>query len=477
MSDVRCLSFTLAVAVTLISAACREDNPLRPPTRLQADLLADAGPQFIGPYKVGHSTMTVVLTGSSGERRPLDVHLWYPADVGSHAAASATVYRSRLFGVPLILGTYDALSFEVPSSVAREDASIDQGGPRFPLLIWSHGAGGDAINYAFQEEAIASHGYVVVGLQHTGNGGDDFLVDAVNQAAGHTVLACLDNLPGPCAGDSFAKNIRDRVLDVSALITEFASNAHFGDRVDLERIGLIGQSRGAVTTIAAIAGSSTLGIAREPRVRAAFTMALGADAYSPSDFAGVSVPVVMMAGGSDEGTPAPVVRQLFDKLSNASRMFVVAANAEHRSFNSAYCAIMQAAGGIRVGNTRAILEEETVRRLAAIQSLGSTLDYCRYNFFVQPTDIRPLVQSITGISVTEALVPRTTDADQVTTLSSLLAVAFFDAALDQHGSDGLRFTRFLTPKYLTKHEPIVESAETVVVEGASCPEGQGCTGE
>ena len=477
MSGVRCFGFTLAAVIALISTACREDDPFRPIAGFQADLLVDAGPDFIGPHSVGHSTMTIVLTGSTGERRPMDVHLWYPADGGSHVASSPTVYRSRLFGIPLIPGTYDASSFEVPSSVAREGPAVDQAGPRFPLLIWSHGAGGDAINYAYQEEALASHGYVVASPQHTGNGGDDGLVDALNLAAGHVVLPCLDNLPGPCAGDSFAKNIRDRVRDVTALINELATSAPFGDRVDLERIGLIGQSRGAVTTIAAIAGNSTLGIAREPRIKAAFTMALGAEAYSPADLAGVSVPVLMMAGGSDEGTPPVTVRQIFDRLTNTSRMFVVVSNAEHRSFNSAYCTIMQAAGGVRVANPRAFLEEETVRRLAAVQSLGSALDYCRYDFFVQPADIRPLVQATTGIPVTEALVPRTTDADQVTTISTKLAVSFFNATLDQNRAKGLRFTRFLTPKYLMHHEASVEAAETIVRGDASCPPGQGCTQE
>jgi len=475
--DTRRLAFALAVAIALVSTACRDASSVGSTPGLQADLVADAGPDFIGPHNVGHSTMTIVLTGSTGERRPVDIHLWYPADGGSHAAASPTVYRSRLFGIPLIPGTYDASSFEVRSSVAREGPAFDERGPRFPLLIWSHGAGGDAINYVYQEEALASHGYIVASPQHTGNGGDDALVDALNLAAGHVVLPCLDNLPGPCAGDSFAKNIRDRVRDVSALINEFTTSPPFGDRVDLERIGLVGQSRGAVTTIAAIAGSSTLGIAREPRIKAAFTMALGAEAYSPADLAGVSVPVLMMAGGSDEGTPPATVRQVFDRLINTSRMFVVASNAEHRSFNSAYCTILQAAGGVRVANPHAFLEEETVRRLAAVQSLGSALDYCRYDFFVQPADIRALVQATTGIPITEALVPRTTDADQISMISTKLALAFFAATLDENGTDGLRFTRFLTPKYLMQHEAIVAAAETIVQGEASCPPGQECSGE
>ena len=320
---------------------------------------------------------------------------------------------------------------------------------------------------------------LVASGQHTGNSQDDALVDVLTGLAGTTVLACLDGLPRPCGADAFAKNVKDRVLDVSALITEFETiNAtRFADRIDVERVGMIGQSRGAVTTIAALAGSSTLGITPEPRIRAALTMALGMVAYAPSDLARVTVPIVMMAGGSDESSPVAVIRGIFDMLTNTSRMFVVVRDAERRSFGSAVCATMQAAGAVRVLNPRAVLEEQTVRRPATIQPLGSTLDYRSYDAFVDPVDVRPLVKTITGVDVTADNVPRTLDSDDVARLSTLMAVSFFRAALDEHGSDGLHFTRYPTPKYLLKHEPNVVSAETIIRGDASCPPGQGCTTE
>ena len=110
-----------------------------------------------------------------------------------------------------------------------------------------------------------------------------------------------------------------------------------------------------------------------------------------------------------------------------------------------------------------------------MSTFGSTLDYCSYDTFVTPVDIRSLVQDITGVDVSPSNVPRAQDAREVSRLSALLAVAFFDATLDNHGSDGLRFTRFLTPKYLMHHESQVQSAETILANGATCPEGQGCT--
>jgi hypothetical protein len=74
------------------------------------DVDADVGDY--GDFPVGHSMLEIVLTGSNGEVRPIDVHVWYPADQEDYAESEQTVYRSRLFGVTLIPGTFDPLSFE-----------------------------------------------------------------------------------------------------------------------------------------------------------------------------------------------------------------------------------------------------------------------------------------------------------------------------------------------------------------------------
>jgi hypothetical protein len=108
-------------------------------------------------------------------------------------------------------------------------------------------------------------------------------------------------------------------------------------------------------------------------------------------------------------------------------------------------------------------------------SFGSAFDFCGYDAFVSPVDIRSLVHGITGVEVTPSNVPRTQDVNEVSRLSARLAAAFFGAALDDHGSDALRFTRFLTPKYLMNHESQIQLVETIVANGATCPLGQGCT--
>ena len=439
---------------------------------------ADVGDH--GDFPVGHSMLKIVLTGSNGEARPIDVHVWYPADEEAYAISEQTVYRSRLFGVTLIPGTFDPLSFEFSSTVAREDAQVDSGGPLFPLLLFSHGSTNSPFDYAFTLEVIASHGYVVAAPEHTGDTADDVLVNMLNNAAGTIVLPCLDGLPRPCT-DPANKNIRDRARDLTAIVNEFEAinSGMFSNRIDMTRIGAIGHSRGGVAAVLSVSGGSLLGIAADPRVTAAMGMATGSaifDAASAADLANTTAPVSLMVGELDGTAPVSVTLQAYDALANAPRTLAVIRGGHHRSFDSTYCAQMQAAAAIAQSNPRAILEDRTARRILVQPTSGSALDYCSFDAFVDPADIRPYVLAVTGFRVTQDNVARTTDSDEVSRLASLLGVEFFDATLDATGNEGLLFTRHLTPNFLLQHEENVTSASTSLAQGARCPEMQGCVG-
>jgi hypothetical protein len=53
-----------------------------------------------------------------------------------------------------------------------------------------------------------------------------------------------------------------------------------------------------------------------------------------------------------------------------------------------------------------------------------------------------------------------------------LAAAFFGTVLKHDGDDGIHFTRYLAPKWLAKHVPMVGSAEAHASADAFCPPGQ-----
>jgi hypothetical protein len=49
--------------------------------------------------------------------------------------------------------------------------------------------------------------------------------------------------------------------------------------------------------------------------------------------------------------------------------------------------------------------------------------------------------------------------------------------LTRNGADGVHFTRYLVPKWLEKHEPMVDRAEAFASADAVCPPGQEVTCE
>jgi predicted dienelactone hydrolase len=53
-----------------------------------------------------------------------------------------------------------------PRSNSHDDAPISVHGKPFPLLLFSPGLGGAPYDYSIQMEGLASHGYIVVAMEH-----------------------------------------------------------------------------------------------------------------------------------------------------------------------------------------------------------------------------------------------------------------------------------------------------------------------
>ena len=56
-------------------------------------------------------------------------------------------------------------------------------------------------------------------------------------------------------------------------------------------------------------------------------------------------------------------------------------------------------------------------------------------------------------------------------------MSFFGTVLKRSGNDGMHFTRYLAPKWLLKHVPMVGETETQThgTDGDICPPGQDVT--
>jgi predicted dienelactone hydrolase len=420
-----------------------------------------------GKFEVGSTIMHIDLKGTAGEFRPMDVLLWYPADKTDFPNGSPMVYTSRLYAVPLIdpanASRWVPLSWKVTSARAHDTVAIDKGGPRFPLLIMSHAAAGEPHNYAPTLEQIASHGYVIAAPWHNGDSQDDRRIDIINGLAKKKILQCYDGGPSPCL-DGGQKALQNRALDVAAIIDTMGQ--FFGDRVDTKRVGMLGQSRGSVTALAVAGGSKAWHIAQETRVGAIMTMAGGAPALvDPQDADNITIPALVVAGKADQLTPMDWEIGFYKKMPSTQKALVIIERARHRVYGSAYCAQTQAAGAALVRDPRAIGDQLTLENIMLTANSGNSIDWCFYDTFVNPTDIRPVISAMTGYNVTPNNVPLMLDSDTAMRLVSELAVTFFDAVLIKK-EPGVHFKQYLSPKFLLlKEGEEVSYSETITVKG------------
>lgn len=392
--------------------------------------------EALGPYAVGYRVEDTWLPGS----RPLRLHYWYPASSGKGAKA---IYKVRLHGVPIVPGVADPIAFQVESDVAVNGAPVSGG--VFPAVVMSPGYGNMGFDQAGYGEHLASHGFVVVELDHSGSTWDDWWIDGINGALG-TSIPCMDNQPAPCLDGDFASlyigRIRDVVftLDVLEGIGGGGVASFLQGHVDPDALGMMGHSSGAVTAVVIAAGFWPFGIAADARVRS--IMPLGLPGGMPDFvFQATEVPVLFSVGTDDGTTPPFVTKAAFDAVSSSPRLMVELEGAEHRSYNTEWCNLLQNLGATVLESERALVEYYFLSNVLTHPSSGTAFDYCTYRDFTYPMDLTALVEQITGTEVTPASVPRGMALDETTRITASQATSFFKWTL----AGEAQYERFLLP--------------------------------
>jgi dienelactone hydrolase len=177
----------------------------------------------------------------------------------------------------------------------------------FPLIIYSHGFFSTSAEPAYLARYLASHGYVVVAA--------DFPLTTMKAPGGANVFDVV-NQPG----------------DVSFLIdTLLAWNGDpanaFHQRIDAARIGIAGTSLGGMTT-ELTAYHPRL---RDPRVKAAVSIAGPLQLFGRAFFADSALPFMMVAGDIDAMVPYEQnARPVLERVNNA--WLVSLAGASHTGF-------------------------------------------------------------------------------------------------------------------------------------------------
>jgi dienelactone hydrolase len=281
-------------------------------------------------YAIGH--VTLVLTDPSRNPdgstpvttagRPLYLHIWYPTSVYPSQriryAWNNPVYNQNTGG-SVYPGLPDTPALTFTGSLSAHE--VADGAPlargRFPLLVATHGFEVAAEkNMPDTLETLASHGYIVASVEHTG---DD---DAWYQTYFMETYVGLKLGPNPSI---YAATILERAKDVSFVIGAVLagktdrSGVPLSAQIDADEIGVLGYSLGGQTTLATVTGISAQGLPADRRVKAAF-MGAGSN-YSlllnASDYANARVPLMFF--GNDTG----IAYTNFNAFTNSPRKYLV----------------------------------------------------------------------------------------------------------------------------------------------------------
>ena len=290
-------------------------------------LLTSCSQQKETKYSIGQKSVTFV---DQSRDRPLPAEIWYP--------------------------TLDTLIHKEPKENPKElfknietvaNATIPD--EKFPLLVVSHGTGGNRFSLTWFIAEMVKEGYVVVSLDHYGN-------------------STFNKIPR-----EFIK-WWERAIDVQYVLTEVLKDTEMGTKIDTTRIGGVGFSLGGYTNIALAGGyvdrtvtedekpeerelpaefpdtdeiidyendslivssyNQYRNLVKDDRIKAFFVMApaIGFGFHSKEQTHKITAPIFIVAGKGDSVAPVGTNAKKYNELISTSKMYLFDENVGHYVF-------------------------------------------------------------------------------------------------------------------------------------------------
>jgi predicted dienelactone hydrolase len=215
--------FSLALLVTSQQTYAAEQLYTVQPT---------ATPELANPGKWSVGVRTMQVTNpeqlstadfQSKADRKLTVEVWYPAKADKNEQLATYENVTRLHK-----------PFSLQGSSYR-DAPVMKDG-KYPLVVLSHGYTGYRTIMFYLAEHLASHGYIVVGIDHT-----------------DSTTGEVDFEKSPFSG--FPSTLVNRARDQQFVLDHFSSlNSDLGKQIDSENASVIGYSMGGYGAVNTVGG-------------------------------------------------------------------------------------------------------------------------------------------------------------------------------------------------------------------------------
>lgn len=254
-------------------------------------------PKATGPYRVGTTVIHLIdhrrregYSTNPADRRELNIQLWYPTSAVSGEQAP---YRRK--AETTFLSSYQAA---IPTEAFEDVAIAAPNGPN-AIVIFNHAWNGLRTQDTFETIDLASHGFVVVSIDHTYNAMRTAFPDGrvITPRSGD-----LDDFTRESPAILFERanaELRTESADDSFLLDTLQqwngdASSPFFRKLDLSRVGVMGHSFGGAVAIQTAIS--------DERVRAAVNM----DGWAFGDFtnSGLNKPLLQMTDDTPFPTPA-----------------------------------------------------------------------------------------------------------------------------------------------------------------------------
>lgn len=222
-------------------------------------------PEPTGPFEVGMNSRHLIDESrhdSKQKARELMIQIWYPAELKDNS--KDIQYESFpyeewsgtlefIFSVPRYLFEY--LKYGQTNSI--KDIAVSNKEDKYPILLFSHGFGSTRMQSISQMEELASHGYIVVSVDHTNDAAYTKFPDGrevTNQADAYSYSYNIED----------EKDVKTRSKDMSHVLNQLTMlngkdpQNLFTGKMDMDKIGIFGHSYGGSTAAQALLDDSRI---------------------------------------------------------------------------------------------------------------------------------------------------------------------------------------------------------------------------